>query len=102
MASRCRQGIGARAPLDPAACVLRKRDAGKRVRNGSDGDVDVDVDYHEDDGDDRAGGKLLGDSGNDDNESYAGVTRCLEGISSRNCELRAAEYFTFARRRRGG
>lgn len=50
------------------------RNVGKCVRSGMTGD---------DDGD-RASGKLLSDIGDDDNESYAGVTLCLEGISSRN------------------
>lgn len=52
------------------------RNVGKCVRSGMTATRD-------DDGD-RASGKLLSDIGDDDNESYAGVTLCLEGISSRN------------------
>lgn len=54
------------------------RNVGKCVRSGMTATRD-------DDGD-RASGKLLSDIGDDDNESYAGVTLCLEGISSRNWE----------------
>lgn len=75
---------------------LPRRNVGKcvSVRGGMTRDVDVDDD------EDRAGGKLFSDSSDDDNESYTGVTHCLQGISSRNWELGAVEYFThrYARR----
>ena len=86
---------------DRRACVVRSCgmrlpgwNVGKcvSVRGGLTRDVDVYVDG--DDDEDRAGGKLFTDSSDDNNESYTGVTHCLQGISSRNWELGAVEYFT--------